>query len=164
MESILPFADSVEGSTCNRFEVWLKPCFSLAHRHVNVGDNFVVRGSMRVIEFTIIAVEVAAAQSPQQRRTALSAPTPRFSAREIQFQREEGDGMDDIGYYDIGGYCKAFALIRECAELPIRHPDLFLNHGIKAPQGMLLFGPPDTGKTRIAQADANVNGPEIMYE
>ena len=78
--------------------------------------------------------------------------------------------MDDIGYDDIGGCGKALAMIRECVELPIRHPDLFKNLGIKAPKGMLLYGPPGTGKTRIARAVANetgahfflINGPEIM--
>ena len=61
MESILPFADSVGGITGNLFEVWLKPYLSQALSPVKVGDNFVVRGSMRAIEFKIDAVEVAAA-------------------------------------------------------------------------------------------------------
>jgi len=62
------------------------------------------------------------------------------------------------------------AQIREMIELPLRHPKLFTNLGAKPPRGILMFGPPGSGKTLIARAIANetgatffvINGPEIM--
>ena len=62
------------------------------------------------------------------------------------------------------------AQIREMIELPLRHPQLFKTLGVKPPRGVLLYGPPGSGKTLIARAIANetgaffflINGPEIM--
>jgi hypothetical protein len=48
---VLPIDDSVEGLTGNWFEVYLKPYFLEAYRPIHKGDNFIVRGGMRAVEF-----------------------------------------------------------------------------------------------------------------
>ncbi|MGP8319633.1 MAG: CDC48 family AAA ATPase [Methanosarcinaceae archaeon] len=77
---------------------------------------------------------------------------------------------EHISYEDIGGLKREIELVREMIELPLRHPELFRKLGIEPPKGVLLHGPPGTGKTMIAKAvvsetDANfisISGPEIV--
>ncbi len=63
--------------------------------------------------------------------------------------------VPDIQYTDIGGLADQIETIRDAVELPFMHPDLFEEHGLKPPKGILLYGPPGCGKTLIAKAVAN---------
>ena len=63
--------------------------------------------------------------------------------------------VPDIDYSDIGGLGSQIETIRDAVELPFLHPELFIEHGLKAPKGVLLYGPPGCGKTLIAKAVAN---------
>ncbi len=63
--------------------------------------------------------------------------------------------VPDIDYTDIGGLAGQIEQIRDAVELPFLHPDLFREHGLKAPKGILLYGPPGCGKTLIAKAVAH---------
>ncbi|MCL2455708.1 MAG: proteasome ATPase [Micrococcales bacterium] len=62
--------------------------------------------------------------------------------------------VPDVGYEDIGGLGPQIEVIRDAVELPFLHPDLYAEHGLKAPKGVLLYGPPGCGKTLIAKAVA----------
>ncbi|WP_318779222.1 proteasome ATPase [Arthrobacter sp. AET 35A] len=70
--------------------------------------------------------------------------------------------VPDIAYEDIGGLGPQIEQIRDAVELPFLHPDLYREHGLKAPKGILLYGPPGCGKTLIAKAVANSLAARVM--
>ncbi|XP_058497554.1 transitional endoplasmic reticulum ATPase isoform X1 [Solea solea] len=160
---VLPIDDTIEGLTGSLFEVFLKPYFLEAYRPVHKGDIFLVRGSMRAVEFKVVETD----PSPH----CIVAPdTVMYCEGEPIKREDEEENLNDIGYDDIGGCRKQLAQIKEMVELPLRHPGLFKAIGVKPPRGILLYGPAGTGKTLVARAVANetgaffflINGPEIM--
>ncbi|HYM38808.1 MAG TPA: CDC48 family AAA ATPase [Thermoplasmata archaeon] len=75
-----------------------------------------------------------------------------------------------ISWGDVGGLGDVKMKLREAVEMPLKDPDAFKRMGIKPPRGILLYGPPGSGKTLLAKAVANeseanfisIKGPEVM--
>jgi transitional endoplasmic reticulum ATPase len=98
---------------------------------------------------------------------AIMAPTTQVK---ISDKPAANGDVPKVSYDDIGGLGDAVRKIREMVELPLRHPELFKRLGVEAPKGVLLHGPPGTGKTMLAKAVAgetssnfvSIGGPEIV--
>ena len=86
--------------------------------------------------------------------------------------REEGGVSegDDGNWSSVGGLSSQIQQLREAIELPLRSPEILERYGVRPPRGVLLHGPPGTGKTTLARAAAKacrchvivVNGSELM--
>jgi transitional endoplasmic reticulum ATPase len=92
---ILPFDDSVEGLTGDLTQTYLIPYFKDAFRPIHKGDNFVVRGNFRAVEFKVVATE------PSE-FGIVNANTILFTEGE-PIKRSDEESANDIGYDDIGG-------------------------------------------------------------
>ncbi len=86
---------------------------------------------MRAVEFKVVDVE------PDE--YCIVAPDTVIFCEGEPVKREDEEKMSDVGYDDVGGCRKQMAQIREMVELPLRHPQLFKNLGIKPPRGIASF-------------------------
>ena len=84
------------------------------------------------------------------RSSVLIEKLPKSEVEELVLEE-----VPDVSYEDIGGLEDQIETIQDAVELPFLHPNLFAEHELPAPKGILLYGPPGCGKTLIAKAVAN---------
>ena len=110
-------------------------------------EERVVRLAGQLLEHT---VRVGDALTIDPRSGFVFERIPRSEVEELVLEE-----VPDIDYSDIGGLGPQIEQIRDAVELPFLHPELFREHGLKPPKGVLLYGPPGCGKTLIAKAVAH---------
>ncbi|WP_230279882.1 CDC48 family AAA ATPase [Croceicoccus sp. Ery15] len=149
-------------------------------RPLTQGDLVATRGQQRVQDMPpeVARMFNAPAFALTQIRLSVVSTSPKGIVHidentevELKAEFEEPrDARAAVNYDDVGGMEETIKQLREMVELPLRYPELFTRLGVDPPKGVLLHGPPGTGKTRLAQAVANesdanfflINGPEIM--
>ena len=75
---------------------------------------------------------------------------PKSTVEEVVLEQ-----VPDVTYEDIGGLGEQIEILRDSVELPYLYPEVFAEHELRPPKGILLYGPPGCGKTLIAKAVAN---------
>ena len=137
----------------------------LNKRPVVAGDRIFIPGMTLFAEALPFAIV-----STKPKGIVRVLPDTEIVIKEEMVEEDEPGEISSIMYEDIGGLGDQLLKVREMIELPLKHPILFRRLGIDPPKGVLLHGPPGTGKTMIAKAVANetnahftsINGPEII--
>jgi proteasome-associated ATPase len=113
-------------------------------------EERVVELSDRLLNNTEVRLRSGDSMLLDVRSNLLIEKLPRPEVEELVLEE-----VPDISYDDVGGLDSQIEMIKDAVELPFLHQDLFAEHKLPAPKGILLYGPPGCGKTLIAKAVAN---------
>lgn len=163
----LPIADTVEKIKGDLFQAFVEPFLADKSMPLSVGNRYKISSGIGSVEYKVVALTNK--EGADIKHGFIVDGTKVISDDTISREEAEQE-FNMIGYDDVGGCRKQLAQIKELIELPLRHPQLYKKLGVRPPKGILLYGPPGSGKTLIAKAIANetgafiymINGPEIM--
>ena len=147
--TVLPFQESVEGLTGDLYDVFLKEYFA-SMPPLRKGDVFLARGGMRAVEFKVVNIE---GPDGEEMDYCIVGDKTEVQCDGDPLGKDEDDRLGEIGYDEIGGCSRQLAQIRELVELPLRHPQIFRAVGIPPPRGVLMYGPPGSGKVCLIIKD-----------
>ena len=184
---LIPISESLKGFEGDPFEEALKP-FLHGEPPLAPGDIIDTPCGEHIIRWKVMetlpvlaeAVDEMDAVAAAMKAKGWGDELPVLITRETEVYTEyqgmreisEVNALDDetVGYEDIGGCEKELSMLKELVELPLKHPEVFNVIGVRPPRGVLMHGPPGSGKTLIAKAVRTetgvafyeINGPEVM--
>ncbi|KAF7798284.1 hypothetical protein EIP86_009503 [Pleurotus ostreatoroseus] len=141
-------------------EAELRILASRAHGYVGADLSAVVReaGTIAIKRwFTASSAVTGAMVSPQPVVVMADLTSALTSVRPSALRSIFLDTVP-VRYADIGGQAATIQKLRECVDWPLLHPDAFERLGVKAPKGVLLYGPPGCSKTLLVRACATESG------
>ncbi len=137
----------------------LRSVAAKAHGYVGADLSAVVREAGTLAIKRWLSSQPPADTSPQLTLADLltALPSVRPSALRSLF-------LDTVPvrYSDIGGQAQTIQKLRECVEWPLLHPEAFARLGVRAPRGVLLYGPPGCSKTLLVRACATESGVNFL--
>ena len=136
------------------------PPFVIGTVQDRIGDNAVVRSSNGTIFLVTVNRRIDDVAVVSGARVAMNQDTLSIievldSAWDPLVSSAEVVNRPDTTFSDIGGLDDQIYQLRQCIELPLSKPEAFRDFGIDPPKGVLITGPPGTGKTMLAKAVAN---------
>ena len=136
------------------------PPFVIGTVQDRIGDNAVVRSSNGTIFLVTVNRRIDDVAVVSGARVAMNQDTLSIievldSAWDPLVSSAEVVNRPDTTFSDIGGLDDQIYQLRQCIELPLSKPEAFRDFGIAPPKGVLITGPPGTGKTMLAKAVAN---------
>lgn len=163
----LPIADTVEKIKGDLFQAFVEPFLEDKSMPLSINNRYRISSGIGSVEYKVVSMTN---KEGSDIKHGFIVDGTKVVSDETITREEAEQEFNMIGYDDVGGCRKQLAQIKELIELPLRHPQLYKKLGVKPPKGILLYGPPGSGKTLIAKAIANetgafiymINGPEIM--